>query len=204
MFVSSTKTVRIRRSSCALASLRYARVMVASTRFSGGTSARHWLHPLRLFNRTVLELQAGRAPEGRNGNACLENVGSVSSLLSAHVQGLQNNTRPLCKPPHRMRGYMTPKQVDLLFAACEQGETPEQMARDKAILAVLLDTGVRANELCTLTRVCVPREDALAAGPLRQRTVFVWGTGQRFGSEQAWVPHEGATRTIVLSRSIAQ
>src|SRR5215831_5736464 len=84
-----------------------ARVMVASTRFSGGTSARHWLHPLRLFNRAVLALQAGLAPEGRNGNACLENGGSLSSLLSAHAQGLQNNTRPLCKPPHSMRGFMT-------------------------------------------------------------------------------------------------
>src|SRR5215469_3520924 len=57
-----------------------ARVMVASTRFSGGTPAQHWLHPLHLFNRAVLALQAGLAPEGRNLNACLENVGSVSSL----------------------------------------------------------------------------------------------------------------------------
>src|SRR5215469_2414478 len=81
-----------------------ARVMVASTRFSGGTPAQHWLHPLHLFNRVVLALQASLAPEDRNGSACLENVGFVSSLLSAHVQGLQFGTGPLCKPPHSMRG----------------------------------------------------------------------------------------------------
>src|SRR5215469_2279806 len=63
-------------------------VRVASTTFSGGTSARHWLRPLRLFHRTVLALQAGRAPEGRNLNACLETGGSLSSLLSARAPGL--------------------------------------------------------------------------------------------------------------------
>lgn len=46
----------------------------------------------------------------------------------------------------------TPKQIELLFAACERGETAEQVARDKAILALLIDTGIRANELCTLTK----------------------------------------------------
>jgi hypothetical protein len=63
-------------------------VMVASTTFSGGTSARHWLGPLHLFHRAVLALQAGLAPEGRNWNTCLENGGSVSSLASARAPGL--------------------------------------------------------------------------------------------------------------------
>src|SRR5262249_16201931 len=44
-----------------------------------------------------------------------------------------------------------PQQIDLLFRSCEQSETPEYVARARPILAVLLDTGIRANELCTLT-----------------------------------------------------
>lgn len=57
----------------------------------------------------------------------------------------------------------TPKHIAALFAACDvRAESPQQAARDKAILAVLLDTGVRANELCTLTLdvVHITRDDA--------------------------------------------
>lgn len=57
----------------------------------------------------------------------------------------------LPKREQKVIPVFTSKQIDLLFAACERGETPEQIARDKAILAVLIDTGIRANELCTLT-----------------------------------------------------
>jgi len=56
------------------------------------------------------------------------------------------------KREQKVLAVFTPQQIDRLFAACDQGETTEQIARDKAILAVLIDTGVRANELCTLTR----------------------------------------------------
>jgi integrase/recombinase XerD len=38
-----------------------------------------------------------------------------------------------------------------MFAACEREYTPELVMRDKAILSLLLDTGIRANELCSLT-----------------------------------------------------
>lgn len=58
----------------------------------------------------------------------------------------------LPKRDQKVIAVFTPRQIDLLFAACEQGENQEQIARDKAILAVLIDTGIRANELCTLTR----------------------------------------------------
>ena len=56
--------------------------------------------------------------------------------------------------PKREQKVMTvfsPEQLDLLFRACEGAESPAFVARDKAILAVLLDTGVRAQELCGLT-----------------------------------------------------
>ncbi|HEY7350282.1 MAG TPA: tyrosine-type recombinase/integrase [Ktedonobacterales bacterium] len=56
------------------------------------------------------------------------------------------------KRDQKVIAVFNPRQIDLLFAACEQGENQEQIARDKAILAVLIDTGIRANELCTLTR----------------------------------------------------
>lgn len=45
----------------------------------------------------------------------------------------------------------TPEQIAALFAAAEQQPFP---VRDKAILAVLLDTGVRASELVGLTLDC--------------------------------------------------
>ena len=42
----------------------------------------------------------------------------------------------------------TTEQVKRLLAACDDSQEPE---RDKAIVLVLLDTGVRAGELCSLT-----------------------------------------------------
>jgi site-specific recombinase XerD len=58
----------------------------------------------------------------------------------------------LPKKDKKVIPVFTEKQIDLLFAACERGETAEYIARDKAILALLIDTGIRANELCTLTK----------------------------------------------------
>lgn len=47
------------------------------------------------------------------------------------------------------------EQIHTFFKACEQEYLPALVARDKAILAVLLDTGIRASELCDLTLDCV-------------------------------------------------
>jgi site-specific recombinase XerD len=54
---------------------------------------------------------------------------------------------------------LTPAHLSRLFAACGTSAYPE---RDRAILAVLLDTGIRASELCglTLDRVCFSADDA--------------------------------------------
>ncbi len=49
----------------------------------------------------------------------------------------------------------TPAQVKALFAATIHAPTPRLEARDRAILAVLFDTGIRASELCGLTLDCV-------------------------------------------------
>ncbi len=43
------------------------------------------------------------------------------------------------------------EQIDALFAACAKEETEHLQLRDRAILALLLDTGIRAAELCGLT-----------------------------------------------------
>lgn len=45
----------------------------------------------------------------------------------------------------------TPAQIKQLYAACATEMTPALAARDKAVLSVLLDTGIRATELCGLT-----------------------------------------------------
>jgi integrase/recombinase XerD len=45
----------------------------------------------------------------------------------------------------------SPEQITALMHATGRELTATLAARDKAILAVLLDTGIRANELCTLT-----------------------------------------------------
>src|SRR5258706_4477605 len=45
----------------------------------------------------------------------------------------------------------TPTEIDALLRACVDKANPVLSARDKAIVTVLLDTGIRANELCTLT-----------------------------------------------------
>ena len=45
----------------------------------------------------------------------------------------------------------SPEQIDALFRACDKEESEHLQLRDRAILAVLLDCGLRATELCTLT-----------------------------------------------------
>lgn len=44
----------------------------------------------------------------------------------------------------------SPQQIRAFFAACEKESSPLLIVRNKAILAVLIDTGIRAAELCTL------------------------------------------------------
>jgi site-specific recombinase XerD len=54
------------------------------------------------------------------------------------------------KPDGKVIEIFTEDQLRRLFAACQKEHFPELVARDKAILALLLDSGIRANELCTL------------------------------------------------------
>jgi integrase/recombinase XerD len=45
----------------------------------------------------------------------------------------------------------TPEHLKALLTACERESTPTLCMRDKAIVSVLIDTGIRAGELCGLT-----------------------------------------------------
>lgn len=45
----------------------------------------------------------------------------------------------------------TEADIEALFDACRREESEHLQVRDTAIISLLLDTGVRANELCTLT-----------------------------------------------------
>jgi site-specific recombinase XerD len=68
----------------------------------------------------------------------------------------------LPKREQKLLAIFSPAHLDKLFAVCDQSETPEYAARDKAILAVLVDTGLRASELCglSLERVVFTQDDA--------------------------------------------
>lgn len=46
----------------------------------------------------------------------------------------------------------SPQQIKAFFLACEKETSSLLVVRNKAIIAVLIDTGVRASELCSLTR----------------------------------------------------
>ncbi len=66
------------------------------------------------------------------------------------------------------------EQIQALFKACDKEESDHLQMRDKAILAVLLDCGLRATELCTLTigNISLDTKDAY---------VRVLGKGNKWG-----------------------
>lgn len=68
----------------------------------------------------------------------------------------------------------SPEQIQALFAACDKEESEHLQMRDRAILAVLLDCGLRATELITLTigNVSLDTKDAY---------VRVLGKGNKWG-----------------------
>lgn len=68
----------------------------------------------------------------------------------------------------------SPAHIDALFEACQREESEHLQLRDEAILAVLLDTGLRADELVKLTigRISTDPRDAY---------VKVLGKGKKWG-----------------------
>lgn len=69
-----------------------------------------------------------------------------------HVQPGIGSKFPMPRIQKKTVKIFSKAEIKKLFAACEdESATPEVATRDKAILAVLLDTGIRAGELCGLT-----------------------------------------------------
>lgn len=82
------------------------------------------------------------------------------------------------------------QQIKALLSACAQEETPTLAARDRAILFTLLDTGVRASELCHLR---------LAGLHLAENYLKVLGKGNR-EREVAFGQHTKTELTRYLRR----
>lgn len=86
------------------------------------------------------------------------------------------------------------EQYHILGVACANEMLPWLMHRDRAILAVLLDTGIRASELCTMTVRDVHLEDRT------DPHLIVYGKGRK---ERAVGPL-GRESELVLRRYLAR
>jgi len=90
-------------------------------------------------------------------NWCIESDEFTASVSANAVQKIK---KP--KIDAVIIDTFTPEQMTALFAACGQEESLHLQMRDRALLAVLIDTGVRASELIRLriSQVCLERDDA--------------------------------------------
>jgi integrase/recombinase XerD len=86
----------------------------------------------------------------------------ATTLRSLAVPKLEQKTKPI----------LTADEIKRLYAACKQEHTKQLATRDTAILSVLLDTGVRATELCSLTLGNVHLEPA-------DSYILVFGKGKK-------------------------
>jgi integrase/recombinase XerC len=66
----------------------------------------------------------------------------------------------LPKTEQRVFQTMTKEHIEALFAACAHEVHPMLVARSQALLAVMLSTGIRAAEVCSLTLASLHLEDA--------------------------------------------
>lgn len=83
------------------------------------------------------------------------------------------------KPDDKVLEVFSHGQIQRLLSACAQEERPWMVARNRCIILFLLDTGVRAAELCTLST-----EDVVPS----QKTARIFGKGRKertvsFGNE---------------------
>jgi site-specific recombinase XerD len=103
----------------------------------------------------------------------------------------------LPRKEEKVLGILQPAHLDKLFAVCEKAETPEYVARDRAILSLLLDTGLRASELCglTLERVVFTGEGAhlVLHGKGRKQRIVGLGKKARLALHRYVYRHRPAT-----------
>lgn len=77
---------------------------------------------------------------------CVQHEEYEKSVKATHVARI--------KLPHIEETIIetfTQADIEALFDACHREESEHLQVRDTAIVSLLLDTGIRANELCTLT-----------------------------------------------------
>lgn len=110
------------------------------------------------YRRTAISPRIGKPVDTHTLHG---HVRAIKALLNwGAAEGLLDDRLPrritLPKRAQKLLPILTPDQVRRLTLAC--GES----IRDRAILAVLLDTGIRASELCglTLDRTILTQEDA--------------------------------------------
>jgi site-specific recombinase XerD len=74
-------------------------------------------------------------------------------LYWCYAEELTDKQRKIAMPrlEKKVIETLTTEQIRAMFAACEKEYTSELVERDRAILSLLIDTGIRANELCSLT-----------------------------------------------------
>jgi site-specific recombinase XerD len=69
------------------------------------------------------------------------------------------------------------EQTEALYAAALAGDTPEECQRDAAIICLLLESGMRANELCSLDDAMIDRKERRAriCGKGKRIRWIYWG-----------------------------
>jgi site-specific recombinase XerD len=104
-----------------------------------------------LVNRFLVSLPPALTNQTRKGYAqsikALLNYCAREDLVSEKIPHRISMPRVTAKV---IETY-TPDQVRRLLAACEREVYPAMRVRDRALVSVLLDTGLRAGELCGLT-----------------------------------------------------
>jgi integrase/recombinase XerD len=98
----------------------------------------------------------------------------LDEQYSQHVTALTINRIKKPQLEETIIETFSQDQIEAMFKACNKEAYEHLEVRDKAILAVLLDTGIRASELCTLTigNVCLDTNDP---------HVTVFGKGRKWG-----------------------
>jgi site-specific recombinase XerD len=109
------------------------------------------------YRRTAISPRTGKPVDTHTLHG---HVRAIKALLNwSASEGLVDDRLPrritLPKRAQKLLPVLTPDQVRRLTLACES-------VRDRAILSVLLDTGIRASQLCGLTidRTVLTQDDA--------------------------------------------
>jgi site-specific recombinase XerD len=113
-----------------------------------------------------------------------EDTHGETLLLPRQLRYFHNNRIPLPAIDERERPALTREQLDQLLTAANNGHD-EASARDRAILLLLWESGMRIHELAGLTDACIDldRQQARIIGKGNKQGVVFWGKATRFALE---------------------